>query len=205
MCLKKIIQKFSKIQAYIFDWDGVFNAGIKNSNMQSSFSEIDAMGINLLRFSHFLQKKIPIISIISGANNLNAKKFSQRENFNIIYTGIKNKKLALNHFSKKYQLQKSEIAFFFDDVIDLSIAQQVGLRIMVKHNNANNDLLNDYVQKKQWTDYITKNHGGKNAIRETTELLLHLSKNYDKVLSHRINYTSKYQMYLTQKLSLIHI
>ncbi len=197
-CFLTITQKMAKIRAYIFDWDGVFNNGIKGLHKQSTFSEIDAMGINLLRFKHFVCNNMPFISIITGANNLNAKSFAQRENFDSVYTNIKNKQTALTHFMQQYRLKKAEIAFFFDDVIDLSIAKQVGLRICIRHKNANN-YFNDYIKKNNCVDYITTSYGGENAIRETTELLLHLSQKYEQILTHRIGYTPLYQQYLEKK------
>ncbi len=194
-----LTKKLANIKAYIFDWDGVFNEGIKSIQMHSTFAEIDAMGINLLRFQHFLYDQMPIISIMTGADNLNAKAFAKRENFNSVYTKIKDKKQALVHFMEKFQLKKEAIAFFFDDVIDLSVAQAVGLRICVRHKNTYDHFLTHYIQQKQWADYITKGHGGQNAIRETTELFLKLSQKYETVLSHRIDYTPSYQKYLAQK------
>ncbi|MFM7838489.1 MAG: hypothetical protein ACKO6K_02890, partial [Chitinophagaceae bacterium] len=47
--LPHLQEKLSNVRAYVFDWDGVFNEGFKNEQGSSAFSEIDAMGINLLR------------------------------------------------------------------------------------------------------------------------------------------------------------
>lgn len=43
-------QKFRTIKAFVFDWDGVFNNGQKNIDGHSTFSEVDSMGVNLIRF-----------------------------------------------------------------------------------------------------------------------------------------------------------
>ncbi len=51
-----IQQKLKKIKAFIFDWDGVFNDGRKDIDGNSSFSEVDSMGVNMMRFSYYLFK-----------------------------------------------------------------------------------------------------------------------------------------------------
>lgn len=44
----RIAEKNKNIRAYIFDWDGVFNDGIKGDGINSPFYEADAMGVNML-------------------------------------------------------------------------------------------------------------------------------------------------------------
>ena len=48
--------RLDKIKAFVFDWDGVFNNGAKDSEGASPFNEVDAMGTNLLRFNHHLRR-----------------------------------------------------------------------------------------------------------------------------------------------------
>ena len=48
-----IQQKLQQVKAFIFDWDGVFNDGRKDIQGNSGFSEIDSMGINMMRFSYY--------------------------------------------------------------------------------------------------------------------------------------------------------
>src|SRR4051812_41410645 len=77
-----ISKKLEGIKAFIFDWDGVFNNGQKLGSGSSSFSEVDSMGTNLLRYSHFLKHdKLPLTAIISGERNETAFYFCQRECF----------------------------------------------------------------------------------------------------------------------------
>ena len=54
---EELKQKLMNVKAFVFDWDGVFNNGQKQSSGGSHFSEVDSMGLNLLRFSHYLRKK----------------------------------------------------------------------------------------------------------------------------------------------------
>ena len=93
----EIAQKFSAIKAFVFDWDGVFNNGEKNGGGSSSFNEIDSMGTNLLRFSHYLKnKQLPHTAIISGEKNESAFFFAKREHFGASYFKIANKKCHMH-------------------------------------------------------------------------------------------------------------
>jgi len=86
---KLIASKLSNIKAFIFDWDGVFNSGDKQANGGSSFSEVDSMGTNLLRYSFFLKNnRLPICGIISGEKNESAFYFSSREGFDFSFFKI---------------------------------------------------------------------------------------------------------------------
>ena len=190
-----IQEKFSEIQAFIFDWDGVFNAGEKNENSSSSFSEVDSMGINLLRFNHYLKSgNPPLTAILLGENNSGAYAFALREHFDSVYYNFKIKTEALHHFCFTYKLQPAQIAFVFDDVLDLSIASHVGLKIMVGRKC--NPLLQHYTLQNKLADYITHADGGSHAVREMSELLIGLSGQYNETISNRINSTDTYKQYM---------
>jgi len=188
-------EKLLKIKAFVFDWDGVFNNGEKNENATSLFNEVDAMGTNLLRFNHFQRTgRVPITAIISGENNSAAFSLAKREHFQAVYYGIKYKALALQHICMTLQVKPDEVAFIFDDVLDFSMAEKCGLRIMV--NRVCNPLLLDFAVENNMVDYITYADGSKHAVRESSELLLGLSGIYKQTLAARMNFTDEYLLYL---------
>ena len=116
-----IRQKYFNAKAFVFDWDGVFNDGYKNENGSSFFSEIDSMGINLLRFNYYsVTKHLPVVAIVSGEKNHAAFKFAAREHFDAVYYKMTDKSQAFEHLCNKYSLYPSEIIWVFDDVPDLS-------------------------------------------------------------------------------------
>jgi 3-deoxy-D-manno-octulosonate cytidylyltransferase len=188
---KSFEKKLRRIKAYVYDWDGVFNNGHKTENGSSSFSEVDSMGTNLLRFSHYLAtQKNPFMAIISGENNKAAAYFAEREHFYALYT-TKDKKLAIQHFCMVNQLEQSEIAFVFDDVLDLGIAATCGIRILVRHEAS--PLTLRYALKNELVDYCTFTDGGDNAVRESAELLMCLHDQFDVALEHRIQFSKEYK------------
>ncbi len=195
----KTLRKKSKaIKAYIFDWDGVFNDGHKTETGSSSFSEIDSMGLNMLRFSHYLKNdETPFTAIISGEQNKAAELFVKREFIDALYSGIKNKYEALEHFCKSKNIDTSEVAFVFDDVLDLSMAPHCGLRIMVPRQC--NPLFVRFVRKKGLADYFTLSKGNENAVREMSELIMSLHGEFDNAIQNRIDYSQTYIEYLEKR------
>jgi len=182
------------VKAYLFDWDGVFNNGVKTEQGGSPFSEVDAMGTNMLRFGHWLKnEKLPTVGIITGEDNPSALYLAEREHFHSVYFKSKNKLIAFDHFLKANQLQPHEVAFVFDDVLDLGVAEKCGLRILVRHRAA--PMFLNYSIKNEIVDYITANddHG----VRETCELILSTMDVYDQAIHYRSHFHENYKNYLT--------
>jgi len=191
-------EKFLKIKVFVFDWDGVFNNGEKNENATSLFNEVDAMGTNLLRFNYFQRNgTIPFTAIISGENNSAAFALAKREHFQAVYYGIKYKAIALQHVCMTFQVRPEEVAFVFDDVLDFSMAEKCGLRIMV-HRSCN-PLLIDFAVARGMVDYITAADGSNHAVREAVELLTGLSGVYNHTIEARMNFTEEYLLYLQKR------
>jgi 3-deoxy-D-manno-octulosonate 8-phosphate phosphatase (KDO 8-P phosphatase) len=195
----EIAAKLQDIRAFVFDWDGVFNDGTKNDQGSSPFSEIDSMGVNLLRFGWWTNhnKQMPVMAVISGERNALSFKLTQREHYDAGYFKIRHKIEALEHLMEAHNLQPHQVAFFFDDALDLSIAECCGLRIMIKHEG--NPLFRKYVTDRHLADYITANRGGHHAIREATELLLGLATIYDQTIDLRRSYYPDYEQYLAER------
>jgi 3-deoxy-D-manno-octulosonate 8-phosphate phosphatase (KDO 8-P phosphatase) len=191
-------QKLAKAKAFIFDWDGVFNNGTKGIGHTSSFSEPDAMGTNLLRFSYWLlHGKLPYTSIITGEANESAISLATREHFTSIYTKSKNKIESFQNFLTVNQLTSDEVVFIFDDVLDLGMAKKCGVKIQVRRETS--PLLNSYIRQQTLADYVTFSEGGQHAVREVCELMIGLMGNYDETVTNRLEFSSIYQTYLTTR------
>ncbi|MDJ1493417.1 phosphatase [Cytophagaceae bacterium DM2B3-1] len=188
-----LIQKASKIRAYLFDWDGVFTDGSKFPDGSSSFSELDSMGINLLRFGHWLRhaQEYAFVGIMTGEKNPSSITLAQREHFDAVYFRIKNKGEALQHLLQTYNLKAEEVAFVFDDVLDLSVAAVAGLRLMVKRNTA--PLFANYVKNKNLADYASANE--MHSVREMSELLLGLQGSFEEAVAKRSEFSEEYATY----------
>lgn len=190
-----LAEKLKTVNTFIFDWDGVFNDGIKTNKIPSSFSEADSMGINMLRFGYWLETgKIPQVFIITGRNNEAAKEFAIREHFTAVYTSVKNKVECLPSLKKEWGVTPGQIAFMFDDVLDISLAQKSALRFLVKR--AASPLFEQFVSTNQSADYITFSEGGNYPVREVTELILGAKNIYNSTISERVQFSQKFKIYM---------
>ena len=190
--------KLQKIKAFIFDWDGVFNDGSKKDLTGSGFAEPDAMGTNILRFSYWLQNKtLPTTAILTGEENESALILGKRERFNSLYFKASNKLKSFEHFLSTHQLKGDEVAFIFDDVLDLGVASQCGVRIVA--HRSSNPMFNRYLLNHRLCDYMTSQPGGQAAVREACELLIGLYGNYDLAISNRMQFSDLYKEYLATR------
>lgn len=197
-----ILQKVKNIKAFVFDWDGVFNDARKNENGSSDFNEADSMGTNLLRYSYYLEHgKLPSTAIISGEKNSASFYFVNREHFNQCFYKIPDKLLALNKFCELNHLHPSEVCYVFDDVLDLSIAQVCGFRILIRRNAS--VLFEKHVIQKHLADYLTFSESGNFAVREACELLMGLFGNFNLCLEERTRYSENYKKYITERNAVI--
>lgn len=190
----QIASRLSDIKVLILDWDGVFNNGMKTGDTGSPFSEIDSMGINLLRFSWWLKFHTLLHTyIITGMNNQAAQNFSMREHFDGLFMNQKNKMLALNSICSSLEVTPDAVAFIFDDIIDIEVAQLCGLSFCV--GRSCNPLLTSYINENNVCDYISAHSGNSNAVREICELLTGLNGNYNQSVLMRSSYSSEYDEY----------
>ncbi len=192
------VAKLKNIRAILFDWDGVFNEGFKAGADGSNFSEVDAMGTNLLRYSLWKHhQKLPITGIITGEENPSAQSLAKREHFHHMYFQAKNKAAVFAAFCKTHALRPDEVVFFFDDVLDLEVARQCGARIMIGRQASL--MLTAFAKSHGMVDYITGSNGGNHGLREGCELMMGLLGLYDNVVTERMRYSADYQLYLGQR------
>jgi 3-deoxy-D-manno-octulosonate 8-phosphate phosphatase (KDO 8-P phosphatase) len=190
-----IQQKLKKIKAFIFDWDGVFNDGRKDIYGNSSFSEVDSMGVNMMRFSYYLlHGQLPISIILTGENNKLAISFAQRESFHTVFYKTPNKKKALTFLCEQYGIATDEVLFVFDDVLDFGVAELAGARFMI--GRSDNVLLRKFAVDNNLVDYLTLNNGRDHAVREVSELVMLLQDNFDETIKNRMHFSDNYKTYL---------
>jgi len=191
-------RQIGNVKALIFDWDGVFNDGWKDLEGGSPFSEVDSMGVNLLRFALWQREQIMLpCAVITGQRNPHAQRFAEREHLDGIYMGFSNKPEAFDAFLAKHQLDAKQVAFFFDDVLDLPVARQCGLRILLKRRSS--PLLENHIVAGGDADIITGLSGGQHGLREACELIVALGGRPNETIEHRVRFSELYQNYLAQR------
>ncbi len=185
-----------RCRGVVFDWDGVFNTGRKGEATHSDFSEADSMGTNMLRFGLWRSSgALPFAAIISGADNPTAIRFAEREHFNAVFTGIRDKRQVIDSIVAQHGVDAGQLVCVFDDINDLGMAEMCGVRLMVKRDAS--PLLADFAARNALCDYVTGS--SKYAVREVCELLLGLTGSYDDVVRSRIDVDEDYRQYFAAR------
>lgn len=190
----RIAARAAACRGLVFDWDGVFNSGTKSEGAPSSFSEADSMGLNLLRYGMWRTNgRLPVTAVITGEQNETARRFATREHFDAIYSGVRNKAAALEHFCARHAVAPHELAVVFDDVNDLGMAGRAGVRVLVRRDAS--PLLRDYAIRQGLADYVTAARADAHAVREAAELLLGLLGAFEEVVRRRSAWDAEYVRY----------
>ena len=200
--LAQFADKLQKVKAFFFDWDGVFNNGTKGKGFTSVFNEPDSMGTNLLRLGYWLthNKQQPITGIITALQNDTAIHFAEREHFQYVFSNFKDKRRAFDYVCKLHNIKPDEVAFFFDDAVDLAVAKVCGVRVMLRR--VANPLLTEFAREHHLFDYLTAHAGGEYGVREACELLLGLTDTYNRSVEKRMSFDEEYEAYWNERQSL---
>ncbi len=157
----KFLKTAKDIKLVVFDVDGVLTDGKlflgENGNEYKAFHVQDGLGLVLL-----LQNGFEVAVITARTSNIVAERM-QALGIKYLYQGQNNKEAALDKLIKTLNIQKQEVAYIGDDLIDLPAMKLAGLAVAV--NNAH-----DYV--KEYADFVTEKNGGEGAAREVCELIL---------------------------------
>ncbi len=156
---------------FLTDVDGVLTNGsliYGNNGMEAKvFNVTDGVGMVLLRFAGI--KTGIITAKYSSATEKRAKEMGVTE----LYQGILNKGAILDKLLKKYKLSAEEIAYIGDDLADIPVLKKVGLSATVPNAPA---------EVKRMAIYITKQLGGKGAVREVVTFILKSQRKHKKAI-----------------------
>ncbi len=166
-----LIDKVKKIKVLLLDVDGVLTDGriIYDSHGRDLkfFNVHDGMGVYLL-------KKAGIATLLITAKGSRAIKPRARDmGVDAVFENISPKTRVLQKILKKYRINKEELCFVADDLVDLGLMREVGLPIAV---------VNACAEIKKAATYITSREGGKGAVREVAELILKTQGKWDELI-----------------------
>jgi 3-deoxy-D-manno-octulosonate 8-phosphate phosphatase (KDO 8-P phosphatase) len=191
-------EKLASIKALIFDWDGVWHDGKKNGQGTSSFSEVDSMGLNMLRFGYYLRNTtIPTTIIITGEQNVTAFDFAEREHLDGVFYKAKDKLKTFQFIKHKYNFNDDEVLFVFDDILDLAMAKICGVGYLI--NRPGSPLMHKLVNENGWCDYKSYATGSGHGVREVCELTLGLLGVFESAVENRMNFSQTYANYWAQR------
>jgi 3-deoxy-D-manno-octulosonate 8-phosphate phosphatase (KDO 8-P phosphatase) len=199
--IRALAERMPSIRGFVSDWDGVFNQGAKGESAESTYSEPDSMGTNLLRYALWRQHgALPIAALITGADNASARSFALREHFHALYYGARTKTAAIESLCREHRVSSDRLVCIFDDVNDLGMAFACGIRIFVQRSAS--PLLREYVVRQGLCDYVTAHSAERHAVREVCELLLGLAGSFEAVVASRVAWDREYAAYFKARQAL---
>lgn len=168
----QLTERIKKIKLLILDVDGVLTDGriIYDSQGRDSkfFNVHDGLGVYLLRRAGIKT----ILITAKGSKTIRHRARDMRvEEF---YQDIFPKTEVLEKILKKHKVNKDEICFIGDDLVDLCIMKEVGLPVAVE---------NAALEVKDTACYITRKSGGRGAVREVAELILRTQNRWEEAIA----------------------
>ena len=159
--MQDILEKAKNIELVIFDIDGVMTDGglffDNNGEEYKAFNSLDGHGLRML------QECGVKVAVITGRQSELVKHRMHDLGVNLLYQGYRDKTPAFEKLLKEVQLQKDQITYVGDDVVDLPIMSQLNFSIAVQ---------NAHPFVKQHAHWITDRSGGRGAVRDVCEFIL---------------------------------
>ena len=153
--------KAAMVKLAAFDVDGVLTDGrlyISSSGEHHKIFHIqDGLGLQLLRDTGCQ------IAIISARNSEIVNERMRELGIGLIFQGVRDKRQTLLEIMNDLGLERSNIAYTGDDLIDIPAMQTAGLAIAVA---------NAHPMVKNCSDWTTGKSGGSGAVREVCEMIL---------------------------------
>lgn len=161
-----LLTRARSVRLLLLDVDGVLTDGhviLGDDDEYKSFDIKDGHGIKLL------QRAGATVGIITGRTSRAVERRAQELDIRHVYQGCNDKLEQGRQLLKQLKLDAQQAAYIGDDVVDLPLLLHVGLAIAVQDAHA---------LVKQYAHWTTPSVGGRGAVREACEAILHAQGRY---------------------------
>ena len=166
------LPRAKEIQLLLLDVDGVLTDGTityGNSGTElKSFNIKDGFGIRLLRESGVE------VGIITARRSEAVERRAQDLKLAHLYQGVGNKIEAFTEILAAQKLTPQQVAYMGDDWLDLPLLSRVGLAATAADGVA---------EVKAVAHYVTRQAGGRGAVRELCELIIEAKGQREELLA----------------------
>jgi len=166
------MQRAARVKVMIFDVDGVLTDGSltygPDGEVTKTFNVLDGLGIQLL------QKTGVITAIISARKSPIVNARAKDLGISYVWQGFHDKRVAFAELLAQTGLTAEQCGYIGDDVIDLPLFTRVGFAVTVPSGHPE-------VQHR--AHYVTKNAGGRGAVREVCDLVMRAQGTYEQALA----------------------
>lgn len=168
----RIKEKASKVRLLALDVDGVLTDGrlyfAEDGQELKTFDTQDGHGIKMLQSAGIE------VAIITGRTTALVQRRATNLKIKHLIQGREDKLVALKELTSALGYDLEEVAYVGDDWPDLPAILAAGLGVAVA--NAHSEL-------RTRADHVTTLTGGRGAVREVCDLLLHAQDRYDAALA----------------------
>lgn len=166
-----IEKKLKNIRLLLLDADGVLTRGeilySEAGDELKAFNVRDGFGLRVLQDSGIKT------GIITGRHSEVVKRRCLELGINFCHCDVKDKKALLDSILAETGYSGEQIAFVGDDIPDIAVMKKVGIGIAVADADE---------EVKSHADMITRNPGGRGAVREVCESLLKAKGLWEEIL-----------------------
>jgi 3-deoxy-D-manno-octulosonate 8-phosphate phosphatase (KDO 8-P phosphatase) len=166
------MQRAARVKIMIFDVDGVLTDGSltygADGEVTKTFYVLDGLGIQLL------QRTGVQTAIISARSSPIVIRRAADLGITHVYQGIHDKRVGFAKLLEATDLTPEQCGYIGDDVIDLPLFTRVGFAVTVPSGHPE-------VQHR--AHYVTRNPGGRGAVREVCDMVMRAQGTYDQALA----------------------
>ena len=163
----EVLQKASNIKIALFDVDGVLTDGslhyTRSGEQVKTFNALDGHGLKMLAASGIQ------VAIISARYSAALQRRLDDLGIKHQYLGVENKVQAFDQLRAELGVEAEQCCFTGDDVIDLAVMLNCGLKLSVSNGH--------YIVQHH-ADWVTPLAGGAGAVRAICDVLLYASGSY---------------------------
>lgn len=160
--MQEVYDRARSIRVAIFDVDGVLTDGTlyyaDTGEESKAFNVRDGHGMRMLKDSGIA------LAIITSRTSRCVEARARNLGIDLLFQGASEKQAAFQALLARCRVGAAECAYTGDDVVDLPVMAQCGLAASVPGAPA---------PVRRLAHYVTRARGGRGAVREVCELILH--------------------------------
>jgi 3-deoxy-D-manno-octulosonate 8-phosphate phosphatase (KDO 8-P phosphatase) len=169
---EETIARARRVRLMVFDVDGVLTDGSlhfgADGELIKTFNVLDGHGIKLLQQSGVLT------AIISARQSALVARRAADLGISHVQQGVHDKLAGYRTLLQECGVSAEDSGFIGDDVIDLPVLTRVGFAASVP---------NGHPEVRSRVHYVTAAGGGRGAVRELCDFILHAQGNYEAALA----------------------
>lgn len=167
-----LMARAARVKLAVFDVDGVLTDGSLHYGLNGEevkvFNTLDGHGLKML------QESGVELAIISGRSSEALAKRSRDLGITQLFMGVPDKLKVFQHLLESLSLQEADVAGIGDDVVDLPFLIRCGFAVCVPSAPR---------YMREHVHYVTDAQGGRGAVREFCEIIMHAHGTLGPVLA----------------------